>query len=716
MVTALKRGTRLQETPISISAIGSEQLTNSGVQNIGNLQSTVPSLTFVDAGPSQRRVVIRGIQASGEPTVGVYYDETPVTGPVGTASDAGATTPELRLFDVERVEVLRGPQGTLYGSGSMGGTLRIIYKKPIFELGGTADVSLSGTENGGFNHQENAVINIPVINDKLAVRAVGFYQRNEGYIDNTFLRINNINNEVSYGGRILVRAKPTDRLTLDGAAFFNVSNTDTPNWSINDGVYQTSNRIRLPVRDNIKLYDGTAVWDLGGVSLTAVGSYMDRHLYFVNDVSRYIQSLRTPARCAGLVNGGRPCNAGALAGYYNLVDSESTSGLLADQALKATTAELRMSSSGERAINWTAGVFYSRRKTDIINGEYNADPATGVIIRPLQTDTLRTVDDILKQVAAFADVSVDLTHKFNVTGGVRFFRFDKSVTGDTSIPSVLVGSVFTPLTTTTSHENGKVFKLNASYKITRDIMLYGEFAQGFRPGGVNQVIGLPVALGAFGSDRLNNYEVGIKSSFFDRSLILNLDAFQIDWSDIQVTGRTPNGAFSFITNAGKARVKGIEFETTLKLVRGLSLQGSASYTDAVLSENQSNGLITAPGLKGDRIPYVPQFSAGLGAEYDLPIGNFLNSLYRVDVTHSSGSLSDFRPNGAFTRPIEAYELVNARIGIETAKPNWGAYLFATNLFNAVTIIRESIRGTDAGFTSTTSARPRTLGVNLRKSF
>jgi outer membrane receptor protein involved in Fe transport len=218
VVTALKRSTNLQDTPISISAVSGDAISNAGVQSIADLNSTVPSLTFVDGGPSQRRVVIRGIQAAGEPTVGTYYDETPVTGAIGAGNDAGGSTPELRLFDVERVEVLRGPQGTLYGSGSMGGTLRVIYKKPSFDNEGAADVSLSNTRYGGWNYEGSAMVNTPIVQDKIAVRAVGFYRKANGYIDNVALGIKNINDQKSYGGRFLVRLQPTEDFTIDAAA------------------------------------------------------------------------------------------------------------------------------------------------------------------------------------------------------------------------------------------------------------------------------------------------------------------------------------------------------------------------------------------------------------------------------------------------------------------------------------------------------------------
>lgn len=716
VVTALKRSTNLQETPISISAITGAAIANSGVQSIADLNASVPSLSFVDGGPSQRRVVIRGIQAAGEPTVGTYYDETPVTGAIGAANDAGGSTPELRLFDVERVEVLRGPQGTLYGSGSMGGTLRIIYSKPTFETEASADVSLSDTRDGGLNYEASGMINLPVVADKIAVRAVGFYRNANGYIDNIALGIDNINDIESYGGRLLVRLKPTEDWTVDLATYVNRTRTDTNSWTLASGKYNSDALTRQPVRDDVELYSATSGYDFGGVTLTGVLSYMHRDLSTVSDVSRFIQSSRTAGRCAALTNGGAACNPTQLASFFGLVDSQSYSALYPQQEMKAWTGELRLSSDGSGPVNWTVGGFYSDRNTKVVNPQVNTDRITGVVIEPQQIATYRLIDDTLKQAAGFGEVSWDVTDRLNLTGGARYFDYKKHIEGQTPQGSILVGARVTPLTTVKSSESGWVFKGNASFKITPDVMLYAEAAQGFRPGGANQVIGLDTALTPYESDSLWNYEVGLKNTLFDRKLFLNVDVFQIDWSDMQITGRTPNGAFSFITNAGSARVRGVELEATARPADGFSLSGNAAYLDAKLTENQATTNVSAAGLKGDRIPYVPKFTAGVAGQYDWAINPNISGFARLDANYVGGSLSDFRPNGTYTRRVKEYAVVNARIGIEHPDGKWGAYLFATNLFNAVAITRQTSSAIAVGRTLVNSASPRTIGVNLRRDF
>ncbi len=717
VVTALKRETNLQDTPIAISAVSGATLANSGVQSIADLGATTPGLNFVDGGPSQRRVVIRGIQGPGEPMIGTYYDETPVTGSIGAGNDAGGSTPELRLFDVQRVEVLRGPQGTLYGSGSMGGTLRVIYNKPNLDaMQAGVDISGSNTHHGGWNMEGSAMINAPIVTDKVGLRVVGFYRNQDGFIDNTTLGIKNINKQESFGGRALLRLKPTERWTIDLAAYINRSRTDTPSWTLGAGKYISDAYTRQPVRDNVELYSITSNYDLDFATLTATGSYMHRKLSSVSDVSRYIRGQRTPARCATLVAGGAACSTTQLSDFYSLVDSQSTSALFPQQEMDSWTGEIRLSSNGKGPINWTVGGFYSNRNTNVANPQVNADPLNGKVIYPLQIATIRFIDDTLEQIAGFGEVSWDITDRLNVTGGARYFHYNKNIVGQTTIPSILVGARITPATTVNSSESGWVFKANASYKITPDVMLYAEAAQGFRPGGANQVLGLDAALTAYSSDSLWNYEVGLKTAWFDRKVTFNVDAFQIDWSDMQITLRTPNGAFSYIGNAGKAKVKGIEAEAGIHPLPGLSVMGNFSYIDAKLTQNQNTGVTATSGLKGDRIPYVPKIMGGGSAQYSWPLTSSLSGFLRADFNYVGSSWSDFRPNYVYARKVDDYALVNARIGVEEPDNKWGVYLFVTNLFDATAITRSTSSAIAVGRTLVTSATPRTIGVNFRTNF
>jgi iron complex outermembrane receptor protein len=720
IVTALKRSTNIQETPIAISAVTAESIANSGVQNVADLGATVPGLSFVSGNPSSTRVVIRGINASGEPTVGLYYDETPVTGSIGAGNNAGGSTPQLRLFDVDRVEVLRGPQGTLYGSGSMGGTLRVIYKKPSYKFESAADASLSSTKGAGdLNYEAQGLLNIPLAEDKIALRLIGFYRKAGGYIDNTRLKIDDINDLKTYGGRALLRIEPTENLTIDVAAYLNKTNSNTSSWQPDlGGEYRNDDYVQGTSGDDFKLYSITANYDLGPVTATGTVSYSNRKYDSVGDVTAYIAGMNTPARCQSLYNGGVACNPAQLTAYSAFVTGQLPTALHPQQNMDTFTAELRFSSDYEGPLQWTAGGFYSDRNTKVWNPQVVANPTTGKLLDPEVVATGRKINDTLDQYAAFGELSFDVTEKLQVTAGARYFKYSKDIIGETLVPSILVGARITPPTLVQSDEKGWVLRFNGSYKVTSDIMVYAEASQGFRPGGANQVLGLDAALTPYQSDKLWNYETGIKSAWFDRRLTLNADVFQIDWSDMQVTQRTPNGAFSYIGNAGKARIRGLEVEGALRPMEGLTINGNFSILNAELSENQPLAATGAPnaGLKGDRIPYTAKFQGGLATQYTWPVNDKFNGLARFDLNHVGSSYNEFRPTYVYAAKVPAYTLVNARAGVEAADDNWGAYVFVTNLFDKAAIFSTSAGATSGGRFSRFTAPPRTVGVNLRKTF
>ncbi|MCJ1962132.1 TonB-dependent receptor [Novosphingobium mangrovi (ex Hu et al. 2023)] len=713
IVTALKRDTTLQETPIAISAIGGDDLAEARIQTIADMAATVPGLNFVNAGPGQSRVVLRGIQAAGEPTVGVYYDETPVTGPAGMQSDAGATTPELRMFDVERVEVLRGPQGTLYGSGSMGGTLRVIYQKPKFETEAAGQGSLSSTRYaGGLNWEANGMVNTVLVPDKIAVRAVGFYSRSGGWIDAYNLGIDNINETRSYGGRIMLRAKPTEDFTLDLAAYINRLETDMPWWT-GPGKYQADFYARTPFTDKSEIYNATGVYDFGDVSLTGAVSYARQRQRMAQDATPFMMSERTEMGCAIRYNpDASPCSPDVLDGYYAIMDDLIPSTSESVQRMKTWTAELRLGSTGTGPLNWTAGVFFSDRKSDVDALGIRREAATGEPREGADLFYARYVQDGLRQYAAFGEVSYDVTDRLTATVGGRVFRYEKDVGGRIAIGSIALFVAPTEQADFSSNENGTVFKGNLAYKITDDVLVYGEISEGFRPGGVNQVIGLPDELAPYSSDKLTNYELGLKATTLGGALDFSVDVFQIDWNDMQVTGVTPSGTYNFITNAGAARIRGFEGEASLRPVPGLTLSGNVTVLDPKLTEDQANGSVVAQGRDGDRIPFVAKFTAGLSASYEWAIGDALAASARIDGRHVGSSYSEFVPDSVFARQIPSYELVNARLGLKSEDDSWSAALFVTNLFDDTAISRAFTSGFDVGRTLYSSAQPRTFGVSL----
>jgi iron complex outermembrane recepter protein len=691
VVTALKRNTLLQETPMSMLAVSGKTLEERGIDNIADLLRATPGLSLVDQGPGQRRLVIRGVQSAGEAQTGLYYDETPVSGGApSTTNDAGQRSPELRLFDIERIEVLRGPQGTLYGSGSMGGTVRVLFNKPEYDYAAAIDSSFESTADGDSGYQVNAMLNAPLSGDQLAARSVFYYRDRGGYIDNATLGRDDINTELSRGGRVLLRYQPTDALTLDAAVHIQREDSFLSAWELPAGTYRTAAPTQLPVRDDFELYSLTLNWDLKFATLTGVTSLLKRDLRVSIDASRLMANFG-PA--------GAPFRPGVLKQPQDVEDRSH---------------EVRLSSTSAGPLHWTTGVYFEKRDAFTLSEQLLADPVTGLPREPRNVATSRTIDDMLEQRAVFGEVSYDLTSALTLTAGGRYFDYEKSITGETTVGFPLLGAVVTPPTTVRSDEDGWVSKVNIAYRIGDDALIYAQANEGFRPGGANQVIGLPAALTPYEADSLWNYEVGAKTRWLNDTITLNLAAFRIDWQNMQVTGRTPDGAFNFISNAGEAQIDGVELETLFMPLPGLELSLGGSYTDARLSADQRDPNVNAPGRDGDRIPNVPKHAASFAAKYEWPLAGELTALARTDVNYVGSSFSEFRPTSPFIERIDSYTLTNLRLGVRNELAGWSAYVFANNVFDEVAIGR--VLSNAFGRDLTLSAPPRTIGLNVSKNF
>ncbi|MCC2601298.1 TonB-dependent receptor [Sphingopyxis yananensis] len=755
VVTALKRATSIQQTPIAISAVDSAALERQNITDSSALGRVTPGLVINEGANGGSRVIIRNLYATGESLVGLYYDEIPLSGTGGVSNDSGGSQPSMRLFDIERAEVMRGPQGTLYGASAMGGNIRVIFAKPKLDrYEGALDAQLNTVaESGGaLGMQTNAMVNVPIVQDVLAVRAVGFYDKGAGYMDNSLLGRDRINESESFGGRITARFQPVSEVTLDLMAVYQDRTGAGSSWNYTK--YQLTGEkfdqtllMQQPQHDRMKLFSGTLNWDMGFATLTATASYSDRFLGYKFDYTPYFSRYQSVNNTGGLVPPftGNPttipgynafvndCNTGYMtnvtcdgAGYQQLVNSYGNMTTFQPQSNKTSTQEIRIADD-RNAVKWTLGLYHSYRKNYTQSLLSPTDPVTGLQTHPIgyaNGDTFvvgvnttgldRTIDDRLEQIAAFGEITWEATDKLSLTGGLRYFDYKKNTTSEVLVPSYIAGSVRQDPLTTGGKEHGTLLKFNASYKFNPTAMAYVTASQGYRPGGVNQTLGLPSYAAVYSSDSVWNYEVGLKTSWFDRKLVFNIDAFRMDWKNMQVSA-SYNNAFSFITNSSSAaRIQGIEFDTAFYPVDRLSLSLSGSYIKAKLQGDQSlpSGITTCPvpfvegttgcatigaGKKGDTIPYSPKWTIQASADYSTPIGNDLQIIYHADLSYRGSSLTTYNlpryaaayPNGpvagtdggAALYTLPAYTTVGARIGLEKEDGNWGVYLFANNLFN-----------------------------------
>ncbi len=722
-VTATKRSTSIQETPVAITALTAEAITETGSLDVRDYAKLVPGLTVLNGGPGAARLAMRGINAVGEATTAVYYDETPVSGSVGTGSDPGGRNPEMNLFDVERIEALRGPQGTLYGASSMGGALRVIFQKPKLDTTeGAVQAGYAQTQGGGSSWLTNVMVNTPLVDNVLGARAVLYKRETGGYIDSLVYGRKDVNDSGNAGGRLALRYQPGEDVTLDLSYSSQNSDGTAVAYTPDAGVKWGSTMGTLvPYKDTTRISNATLNWDLGGATLTGVSSYFDRDNTYGQDTT-YLMAARESAynqASALYAQYGYAALSQYYAGLAAVVSGYEPSLLYYPGTTTNWSNEWRLSSNPGGIIDWTVGVYAEDRKNRLLSMYYQVDPASGEVIHP-QADPLyrRHIDDRYKQQAGYGEGTWHATDALDVTLGLRYYHYTHAITGYVDRASDAFGTSLSALSKVESSENGFLKKLNIAYTLSPSAMVYFTAADGNRPGGANQAVGLPAAYYTYRSDSLWNYELGAKTSWFDNVLLANVAVYQIDWKDMQVQGLYDSASL-YLTNAGKARLRGTEWELTWRPVAGLDLGLNFNYIDAVLTEDQvpvGEAASATTGLKGDRITSIPHFTGNLSGSYRWSLSGDYDGMVRLDTNYVGKSYSAMRPTDPTRRAMGDYTLVNARIGVESVSGKWSAYLYANNLFNKLAI-------TNAGYNAyyypqglAYTNPPRTVGVDLHYNF
>ncbi len=709
IVTANRQGDQsIQRTALAISAITPDSLSNKGQGGLADIANVAPSINVQQSQPGVNRVDMRGIttgtisvtNVQDRPLVAIYLDDVPL------ALQSG--NPELKVFDLERIEVIRGPQGTLYGAGSMAGTIRYITAKPDTKgFSGSAEAILSSTKHGDLNYGVRAIVNAP-ISDTLAIRLGGYQGRNAGYIDNVGLGKKNANSDESTQARVAARWQPAPEFTLDASFTFAKMDVGGTNAGYKGfSRYQYTTQVPEVYRDNLKIYNVTGAYDFGFATLSASTSYVDRTTHNTSDYG----------------------DTAALFGIPSFVSQ----GII-NNRVKDFSEEVRLISAKSDIFNWTVGAYYQKTKRNYYQDTPTKDfDATfgniiGVPGFNSQTDYqafqpndvfsgLQNINE--HQLAFFGEGTLTLG-KFDLTGGLRYFdfkqRFDLFYSG---VAGSLAPGV--PLTQK-GVEKASGFNPRAviAFRPRETLMFYAEAARGFRYGGVNQPVpasfcgaaltaaGLTSAPLTFGPDNLWSYTIGEKAQFFDRKVTLNVAAFYVDWKKVQ-TNRNLDCGYYFTQNAGKVRSMGLELESRFKLSDALTIGVNGSYTNA-----EANGPIANAGaVDGDRVPYFPKYTLAANATYVVPLPDGSLS-FSGDFQMRGDSYTEFNENDPLRRKIPAYETANASITYETGQ--WELGLFGTNLNNSRMISLVSRSRPSAIADRYFYGRPRTIGVRAKVRF
>ena len=700
VVSARKRSESMFDVPMSINVVGEQFIERVGAQDFTDLLTQVPSLTAYQNGPGRTRIFIRGIangagndnDTQNQETVSIYLDDIPIS--------LGAMNPELALFDLERVEVLRGPQGTLFGAGAMAGTIRQISRKPEFDqFGGKVEFDAATIAHGSESYSVKGMVNVPLASDRVAVRASGYYSDFGGYIDNVLTGENDVNNGVSKGVRISARALVTDSLMAD-LTFMTHDYSDNGRPEDLDATpFLTRNYPSFDgYDDEMDVYNLTLSYDLGWAELTSSSSYFDREI--VN--RRSLDLLFELALPPGITPS-------------ELVDTTE---------LDVFSQEIRLSSAYESPLQWTVGAYYDKKDTLYLNTfpVPGVDAVLGIPSAEFgapDDHLFFGFDDLTVETYAFFGEAYYTLGDFTITGGLRYFNWEQDI-------KFFQSGFFNGGASDDPRPKGSVDdvnpKLNIAYDISDESLVYVQAARGFRYGGINGAI--PEAVCAdelaevdreggdvrfFDPDKLWSYEIGNKGSLANGRLSYNAAYFYNEWEDMQTT-RSFTCGFGFRENVGKVISQGVELEINAQPTEHLSLGLGGSFVSSELDEDVPN----LNASKGDQAPYVPELSLNAWAEYTRPLGGGVEGFLWGNVVYVDDRHTEFNQDpGTIYRRMDSYSLANLRLGV-----NWNSLevsLYANNLFDDDGVVR-ALRRPPFDPDAVIRVQPRTVGLTLRSSF
>jgi outer membrane receptor protein involved in Fe transport len=724
VVTAEKFTSTVQNTPISLTAVTGEQLDAAGITSVEQLAQEIPGLSMRSAGPGQTEYEARGLASSAgaAPTVGFYLDEVPLSPPA--QSQTGKVVIDPDLYDVNRIELLRGPQGTLYGSSSMGGTVRVITNQPKLDtFEGSVQGTVSDTQGGGVNGGGDFMLNLP-IGDTLAVRLVGSETYRSGWIDRVVLNpfppdttagrgnvlaapvqtvVPDVNTEDLDGGRISILFKPNDDLSVVATALYQhmmmggYDEFDNPPGQNYMAHYEAFN-VPEPISDLVHVYSLTATENLGFADLTSATGYFQRHEEQTQDASESISDFYSLP-------------------YFPIPYSEI-------DITRQFSQELRLSSKGEDRLHWVGGVFYSDDSSDWI--ETGKSPVFSTPLNPQGFDYFGDYLYRVRQYAAFADGSFKITDAWKFETGVRWYRYESQEYAS-SFGAVTGFQTPQPVQEFEASDKGLNPRFDLSYSPNGDLTTYVSASKGYRPGGPGGGV-LPTACGggetpSFKPDTIWDYEIGEKAKLFDNWLTINSDFFYIKWSGVQEIVTIPECGYTYTANAGDGRSFGPELEVNAKLSVNWSLTASASYTDAKINHPSelfagtiAGTLKSCPTVDDCTIPIlnVPKDAGSLSVIYTMPVMQNYTLTGRVSEIYVGESTDQAYYFGI---PLPSYNIVNARLGL--AGDKWNATLFVDNLTN--TVAWYSTNNTQFQFNipqlvRVSTNQPRTFGTEINFRF
>jgi iron complex outermembrane recepter protein len=732
VVTARKRRENLQEVPQNIDVFTSQDLQNLGIRGFEDFALLTPSISVVSIGPDNQRFFIRGASDGSGPTFGTSNVST--TGYLldDLSLDFYGHTPDLHLYDIERIEVLNGPQGTLFGASAMSGAVRIVTKKPdprAFSAG--VDIDGGHLEGGANNWTYEGFANIPLVEGRSAVRLSAYSEYDGGYIDNLLATRHWLNGTAStnaawagsdfnrqdvVGGRIALLQNFSDdwRATLTG---YSQRQRFRGLWEENPAQYGPYNLQLFSPQGGYEydqFLDLHVEGNMGIADLVYAGGYSSQRRRRLYDFSDYAQYSSYASFAQGSACKTSPING---TGSYGGCNVPYMYGQVSGIIQKWSNEVRLQSKSGGRA-HWTLGVYW----------EKTADPYSGVELLPginfsgaqaryaisaygnlaspvphVYYEDYAVFDYI--QTSEFGDLTFDLDDRWSVEGGI--VHFHGSTSELTSAESYYYQQVVPVLRGSSDQKTS--FKAGVNFKATDHDLLYVAFAQGFRDGGFNYVDASDAAKypTQFQPDTLNNYEVGWKSAWLGGRVVWNTALYYMHWNDYQIAISVPGPPFGFRANVGNVRIYGLESSIQARPLDGLRLSFTANYNDSKLESNeyQSAYYVVTPG---ERLPEAPYFNFSAASRYDKPVGGALAAFVQVDVGHKGDMWNNLNQNDRTLQP--AYTIANLRFGVERPDGGWQVEAYISNLRDTHAVVFADY---SSGLPQDVPTPPRVFGLRLK---
>jgi iron complex outermembrane receptor protein len=696
IVTATRRSESIQNVPSSITALTANTLEEIKARDLNDFAGFVPGLSFASTGPSTNLLVIRGITTGSQlsSATGVYLDDIPLG--ASTSNGVGYQSLNINAFDLNRIEVLNGPQVTLYGATSLGGTIKYIPNSPdlkSFNL--DAGVEVSSTEHGHINHAYTGMVNLPIA-DIAAIRIDGYQVYDSGYAKDPIYGRDNQGWARSEGGRFALLLQPTDDLDIQLRAStqhipsesadvgFRDPKTHEPTYGTYDQAYPTFQ----PSNYSLTLYSAAINYNTPWAKFSSITGLQTN-----NGTSYTDNSLTYDAALAAFGAAGDPWS------------------LYVNTTTKKFTQEFRVASQENTVFQWLAGAFLSNEKTsETVDLFDNANPGgTFFGLSPFTSFLPSTY----REYAAYADGTIFFTKQLELGLGVRYSRqkqaYEETVSGLLATGSA---AVLTP-PVATSDQSVMTYLINPKFHITDDVMVYARAASGFRPGGPNFVLSPGLGNPTYDPDRLWSYELGEKATFLDKRATLNFDVYDILWKDIQVTVNV--GGVNQLENAGTARVTGAEMAFNYRVLSALTLGGSAAFTDARLTSTPAVIDVTTPGV---RLPLSPRFNFALIGTYDVNLPGGYSGAVNVTDRWIGEREAGFGTPISQQYTLASYNITDLNFSVRS--PNHLEYgLFLRNVFDKAGEVSANIiplQYNPAAPVQVFLAQPRTVGLSINYKY